>query len=61
MNNKYHRLFYNTYIHYFRVVVLDGRIPSPQFHLLCAFYALAMLLFGVWIYKKYNEQFLYYV
>lgn len=50
-----------TYIHYFRVVVLDGRIPSPQFHLLCAFYALAMVLFGVWIYKKYNEQFLYYV
>ena len=50
-----------AYIHYFRVVVLDGGIPSPQYHFLCAFYALAMLLFGVWIYKRNDTKFLYYV
>lgn len=50
-----------AYIHYMRVIVLDGNIPSLQFHFLCAFYAVAMLLFGIWIYKKNNDKFLYYV
>ena len=49
------------YIKYFRIVVLDGNIPSVQFHSLCAFYALAALLAGAWVYKKYNHKFLYYV
>ena len=49
------------YIKYFRVVVIEGSIPSLQFHLLCAFYALTVLLIGGWVYKKYNHQFLYYV
>ena len=50
-----------TYIHYFRVVVLDGRIPSLQFHGLCIFYAAVMLVIGIFIYKKYNHRFLYYL
>ncbi len=49
------------YIKYFRIVVLDGNIPSLQYHLLCAFYALAVLAAGAWVYKKYNHRFLYYV
>ena len=49
------------YIKYFRVVVLDGNIPSIQFHLLCAFYAIAMMLIGAFFYKKYNHKFLYYM
>ena len=49
------------YIKYFRVVVIDGNIPSPGFHLLCAFYATVLLLIGGVIYKKYNHKFLYYV
>ena len=49
------------YIKYFRVVVLDGHLPSPAFHLLCAAYAAAMAAIGGWIYKKYNHQFLYYM
>ena len=34
------------YIKYFRVVVLDGHLPSPAFHLLCAAYAAAMAAIG---------------
>lgn len=49
------------YIKYFRLVVIDGYIPSLAFHGLCAFYALAALAFGAYIYKKNNHKFLYYV
>ena len=49
------------YIKYFRVVVLEGGIPSLPFHLLCAFYALLAAAAGGYIYKKYNHSFLYYV
>ena len=49
------------YIKYFRVVVLEGNIPSLPFHLLCAFYAAAAAAIGGLIYKKYNHSFLYYV
>lgn len=49
------------YIKYFRVVVLEGNIPSLGFHLLCAFYALAAVAVGAIIYKKNNHKFLYYV
>lgn len=49
------------YIKYFRIVVIEGNIPSMQFHLLCAFYAIGVLGIGAFIYKKYNHKFLYYV
>lgn len=49
------------YIKYFRIVVLDGSIPSLSFHLLCAFYAVAAMCIGMLIYKKNNHKFLYYV
>ena len=48
-------------IRYFRLIVIDATIPSPQYHLLMAVDAIVVLLFGGWIYKKYNHQFLYYV
>ena len=49
------------HIKYFRVIVLDGNIPSLKFHLLLAGYALFFILVGGVIYKKYNHRFLYYV
>ncbi len=49
------------YIKYFRIIVLDGDIPSLQFHLLCAFYAAIMIAIGAYFYKKYNHKFLYYM
>lgn len=48
-------------IKYFRVVVIDGNIPSLGFHLLLLFYAFAALAIGGLIYKKNNQKFLYYV
>lgn len=49
------------YIKYFRIVVLEGALPSLWYHLLCAFYAGAVLTVGALIYKKNNHKFLYYV
>lgn len=48
-------------IKYFRLIVIDGTIPSLAFHGLILFYALAVLGIGAWIYKKKNHEFLYYV
>ena len=49
------------YIKYFRLVVIDGAIPSLAFHLLCALYAVLALSVGFLVYKKNNHKFLYYV
>ena len=50
-----------VYIKYFRVIVIDGIIPSPAYHLLCLFFPVFYLSIGMFIYKKYNTQFLYYL
>lgn len=50
-----------VFIRYFRLIVIDASIPSLQYHLLMAGYAIAAFGFGSWIYKKYNHRFLYYV
>lgn len=49
------------YIRYFRKIVLEGEIPTLQFHLLAAAFAAAALVIGAIMYKKYNHEFLYYV
>lgn len=48
-------------IKYMRLVVLDGTIPSVEFHVLLAAYALIALAAGALFYKKKNHEFLYYV
>lgn len=47
-------------IKYFRVVVIDGNIPSLTFHMLCAFYAIMLLVIGMVVYKKNDYKFVYY-
>ncbi len=49
------------YIKYFRVVVIDGNLPSTSYHLLCAGYALGILLIGAIMYKKLNRKYIYYI
>ena len=49
------------YITYFRTVMINGMVPSVEFHILCASYALISISLGVFVYKKYNHKFLYYV
>lgn len=62
---KYQMLFLLNpvfvYIKYFRTIVLEGAVPSLEYHLLCAFYAFLAVAVGGYIYKKYNHRFLFYV
>jgi ABC-2 type transport system permease protein len=48
-------------IKYFRTVVIDGVIPSFQYHLLMLGYSLFFMALGSYMYKKYNHQFIYYL
>jgi len=50
-----------VYITYFRTIVLENAFPSADIYVLCIAYALAAILLGGWIYKRYNYKFLYYV
>ena len=50
-----------VYIKYFRLIVIDNRVPSIEFNLLAIGYALFAFVLGAFFYKKYNHKFLYYV
>jgi len=50
-----------AYIHYIRLVVIGGMTPSFNVHLLCAAYALTVLVTGSVVYKKCNYRFVYYM
>lgn len=49
------------HITYFREVVLVGAVPSLETHLVLAAFAAAALAVGMFMYKRYNTKFLYYV
>ena len=49
------------FIRYFRKIVIDAAIPSPEFHVLMAVDTMAVLLLGIWFYRKYDTEFLYYI
>lgn len=49
------------HIAYFREIVLDGNVPSVETHLVLAGFAVSALLVGLFMYKRYNTRFLYYV
>ncbi|MBE6968986.1 MAG: ABC transporter permease [Ruminococcaceae bacterium] len=49
------------YIRYFRKIVLDGAIPSLGFHAAAGAYAVLFFALGCHMYRKYNQEFLYYV
>ncbi len=48
-------------IKYVRLVVIDGTIPSPAYHVLMLGYASVFLLFGIFLYRKLNHKFIYYL
>ena len=50
-----------VFINYFRKVVIDGVIPSLEIHALMAITAIGVTALGALIYRKYNNEFLFYV
>ena len=47
-------------IKYIRTVVIDGMIPSFNYHVLCALYPIVFIIIGAIIYKLNNNKFIYY-
>ena len=50
-----------VYISYFRQIVIEGRIPSIELHVLAVGYALLALAIGLIVYKKCNHKFVFYM
>ena len=50
-----------TFIHYFRLVIIHGTVPSLNLHLIAGFHASIVLVIGCWMYRKYNYRFVYYM
>ena len=59
--NVFHLNPIYLFISYFRKIVIDGTVPSWQFHLIMIGYALVAFGIGALIYKRKNHKFLYYV
>ncbi len=61
----YQKFFYMNpiycYIKYFRMITIETMIPSLTIHALCLGFALFMLGVGCLTYKKFRNEFLYYV
>ena len=47
-------------IKYWRIIVLEGNVPSAAFHALLLLYAFLFLALGAFFYRKYNHRFVYY-
>jgi len=50
-----------AHIHYFRLIVIHGVVPSVNVHLILGLYASIALILGGMIYKRYNYRFIYYM
>ena len=49
------------FIRYFRKIVIDLAIPDWRFHLLMLFETAVVVGIGAHMYKKYNNEFIYYI
>ena len=50
-----------VFINYFRMIIIEGTIPSSHYHLLMLGYTIVVLGLGCLMYKRNNTKFLYYV
>lgn len=50
-----------AHIRYFRRIVLDGVIPSVQYHLLLLLYSVFFIVIGALVYKSQSKRFLYFL
>ena len=49
------------YINFAREIILYSRVPALSSWILCALFSLAMLLFGIWIFRKNQDKFIYFI
>lgn len=49
------------YVAFIRTVIIDGRSPDPLSYLWCALSSLAVLLLGLWLFKKKQDRFVFFL
>lgn len=49
------------FIDFFRKIVVYGKWPTLDEHMICASFAFGTLLFGLYIFKKYQNEFILYI
>ena len=49
------------YITFLRTIIIDGRSPEMSSYFMCAFSALAVLILGLWLFKKKQDRFVFYL
>lgn len=49
------------YIDYFRNIMIYGKMPGLEENLICIFFSLAMLLFGIAVFRKKQDKFLLHI
>lgn len=49
------------YVDFAREIILYSRIPALSSWILCLVYAVLTLLFGIWIFRKNQDKFIYYI
>ena len=49
------------YIDYFRNVMIYGKVPSLEENLICIFFSISMLLFGITVFRKKQDKFVLHI
>ncbi len=49
------------YIAFMRTIIIGGRSPDPVSYILCAISSLFVLLLGLWVFKKNQDRFVFYL
>ena len=65
LDADYQNIFYfnplYVYITFIREIVIYNQLPDIRMIILCGLYAIISIVIGLWIYKKYNYKFVYYI
>ena len=49
------------FIQFFRKIILEGISPQPREYLICTCISCAFLAAGIWIFRKLQDKFIFYI
>ena len=55
INPMYH------YTQFFRKIILEGISPEPREYLVCALFSAGFFLAGLWVFKRSQDKFIFYI
>ena len=49
------------YITFIRTIVIEGISPEPWLYLKCALFSVVFLALGIWVFRKLQDKFIFYI